>query len=372
MRLGVLFVFLGLDFGVKQLANHFKGIRKEGEPTLRTRDEVFNHGILPNRSADEEFGPLKAPYHSNSLGLRDSHVRDVPPCGPNFRVLFLGNSFTEGGGFPWEDIFVGRVQKALQGEGVEVLNGAVASYSPLLCRLKVEDLILKKKIRIDMVVMCLDVGTVRDVYFFEETPEGTSRFLPYGPFQAQAARLARADFVCQWLEKNVEKNFVVLGAVTRNLRLLYLAQTRDDGLGLMDTIPDWAYNWPEYQGPQEKLIREGLARSERQMEDLASFLQQQKVRLAVVVYPWPQQIRAGKADSRMVTFWSNWCHRHGAFFLSVFPDFLSQGLPDEILRAYYIEGDRHWNVGGHRLVAGALLDPRRGLPLWIGESRRNP
>ena len=91
------------------------------------------------------------------------------------------------------------------------------------------------------------------------------------------------------------------------------------------------------------------------MTEIAEFLRSQGVSLTVVVYPWPQQVRVGKFESRAVTEWRIWCRENGADFIDLFPEILGQGNADEVLGKFYIRNDAHWNEAGNRLVGEALL-----------------
>jgi hypothetical protein len=44
----------------------------------------------------------------------------------------MGDSFTEGISIGWDQAFVGIISNTLERQGIEVLNGAVVSYCPLL------------------------------------------------------------------------------------------------------------------------------------------------------------------------------------------------------------------------------------------------
>jgi len=349
-------VALAADFGFRQVYLKFKkpGPGPESHP-IRVSDENFHHGLKPNSQAIDSYGPLSAPYFSNSLGLRDEKIRDVPLRTDQPRILFIGDSFTEGGPIPWEKTFVGIVAAGLKSKNVEVLNAGVASYAPTLIKIKLRHLLRDRGLKVDRVVVCIDISDIKDELYYEEGSDGKARQVPYGPFRDQAERLRRIDEICGWLEAHVENNFVILGAVVRNLRLQWRKHGDKTGVTAYDEIPLWAYGWPDYQGPYGKYVEQGLAKAKHNMSEIAEFLRTQKTRLTVVVYPWPQQVRVGKLESRAVTEWRNWCRENGADFIDLFPEILGQGTAQEVLAKYYIRNDAHWNEAGNRLVGEALL-----------------
>jgi hypothetical protein len=354
---------LGLDFGVRQI--YLKVWKKpflDVHP-LRQKDENFHHGIKPNSEGLDTYGPYSAKYFSNSLGLRDEKIREVSLEADHPRILFIGDSFTEGGPILWDKTFVGRVAQELKSHNIEVLNAGVASYCPITERIKLRQLLGEKRLRVDRVLLCLDISDLKDIFYYEEDREGKVREIPYGPFHDKAGRLRRADEVCGWLENHVEKNFVILGAIVRNVRLQWRRHASSTGVTEYDAIPDWAYNWPDYRGPHENLVEKGLVKIKAEMTLLAQELKNLGVPLTLVVYPWPQQVKAGSKPSRAETEWASWAKQNGAQFISLFPVFVNPEPAEEVIQKYYWKNDAHWNEEGHRLVAEALLRPEGGILL---------
>ena len=354
---------VGFDFGVRQVYLKFWKKPFQDLYPLRVADDSFHHGIKPNSQGVDVFGPHSAPYFSNSLGLRDERIREVPLVAEHPRILFIGDSFTEAGPIPWEKTFVGRVAEALKAKGIEVLNAGVASYCPTTERVKLRQLLQKKGLKVDRVVLCLDISDLKDEFYYEEGSDGKVRQIPYGPFAEKAEKLRRIDEVCGWLEANVEKNFVIIGAIVRNARLQWRRHASPTGVTEHDAIPEWAYNWPDYRGEHADLVEKGLAKIKAEMTRLAGELREQGVALTLVVYPWPQQVRAGTKPSRAETEWESWARENGVQFISLFPVFVNSTPAEEVIERYYWKNDAHWNEEGHRLVAEALLGPGKGISL---------
>lgn len=351
-----LAVALGVDFGVRQL--YLKFWKKPFLDThpLRQADENFHHGIKPNSEGVDTYGPYSAKYFSNSLGLRDEKIREVDLRTDRPRILFIGDSFTEGGPISWEKTFVGRISDAMKVLGIEVLNAGVASYCPTTERVKLRQLLGEQGLQVSRVVLCLDISDLKDEFYYEEGPDGKVRQTAYGPFADQAEKLRRIDEACSWLESNIENNFVILGAIVRNARLQWRKHASPTGVTEYDAIPDWAYNWPDYQGPHQNLVEKGLHKIKKEMTRLSNELKARNIPLTLVVYPWPQQVRAGMRPSRAETEWAAWAVENGAQFVSLFPVFVNETPAEEVLSRYYWKNDAHWNEEGHRLVAEALLE----------------
>lgn len=352
-------VLLFCDWGVRQI---YLLVWKKPFLDLhphRVQNEYYHHGILPNQASEDIYGPYRAPYFSNSLGFRDAQIREVPLVGDRPRILLVGDSFTEAGPIPWEKSFAGILAASVTGENFEVLNAGVASYSPEIIWAKVKFYLENLGLKVDRVMVFIDISDIKDELFYQKGADGGVEQIPYGPFHEHAKELGRVDQICHWLETRVEKNFVILGAMVRNLRLQWRRTTSKTGVMASDEIPDWAYSWPDYEGPYQNLVEQGLLKAKENMTQLAKFLGKKGIPLTVVVYPWPQQVRAGTRPSRAETEWGAWARENGAEYISLFPLFVNQKPAEQILVQYYWKNDAHWNEAGHALVAEELIKRRK-------------
>lgn len=119
---------------------------------LRVPSDVFHHTLKPNgRHAVETWGNVSYILSTNSLGFKDRAPRDIPLSSNKVRLLFLGDSFTEGVGLEYEKTFVGLIDSALQPHRIEVFNAGVASYSPAIYFKKAEYLLEEIGLKVDHV-----------------------------------------------------------------------------------------------------------------------------------------------------------------------------------------------------------------------------
>ena len=134
-----------------------------------TPNRFYHHALIPNLSSEARWGFAHYPIATDSLGLRDKTPREVPPVGTHPRLLFLGNSFTEGVGVPYERTFVGIIADRIRRAGgdTEVFNGGVASHSPRLYFLHLLDLVERQGARFDEIVVFIDVSDIQDELAYE-------------------------------------------------------------------------------------------------------------------------------------------------------------------------------------------------------------
>jgi len=347
----VLLAVVGADFAFTRVY-HWLSPRPaaRGQTGLRVRSEIFHHGFQPLASVRDDWGSRLTDYRINSLGLRDASARQVPLLSDRRRLLFIGDSFTEGIGIAYDKTFVGLVARALEPKGVEVLNAGCASYSPIIYYRKVRWL-LDQGFRFDELAVFIDIGDIQDevTYFLDadgnvasderrrirEERENIRYALP---------RLLQDLTVRQFLKRNT----IGLFALYQGLEEAVKNEDRRDGL------------WTADPRLYEQFGREGLARARRHMDLLADLLAQHGIRLTVAVYPWPDQVRRGDLRSLPATFWRQWAADRGAGFLDYFPRFVDVARSREVLARDFIRGDIHWSEAGHQVVADGFLESWAG------------
>lgn len=356
----VLIFFLGFDFAVRRIYLAF-----ENKPAGRVADPVFDHGLRPNCAWKDRYGVYEAPYFSNSLGFRDSRIRDVPLTSGRPRILLIGDSFTDGVGVPWEETFAGYLEQALAPRGIEVLNAGCNSYTPILSKIKIRHLVEKVGLQFDQVFLFLDMSDVKDELFYEEDDQGRARLIPYGPFASEAGWGTRVEEWSEISENWIEPNFVVLGALSRNLKLWLRKASRKElgkrGLFTNQAPPRWILEWEDYDGPERPVIEAGVAKLKQSIRELAQFLRARDIPLTLVVYPYPFHVLQGNREASVVKIWEPWCAEQGISFVDLFPEFVGVGAGPETVATYYLQGDCHWNAAGHRQVAEAILQKSDSL-----------
>src|SRR5262249_41625176 len=133
----------------------------EPERSARVQSAIYDHGFLPNFAGTERWGRASYRFYTNSLGLKDGAVRDVPLRAPMRRVVVIGDSFTEGLGMPHENTFVGLLNGAGQKSArkTEFLNAGVSGYSAAVYYRKIRYLI-DSGLQFDEVLVAVDAGEV--------------------------------------------------------------------------------------------------------------------------------------------------------------------------------------------------------------------
>ena len=99
--------------------------------TIYQPDRLFGQSLIPNSECREKTDEYEVLYKINSLGLRD-YERSYEKEEGTFRILFLGDSFTQGIGVNLEDTMAKKLEAKLKGIGggqFETVNGGIAASS---------------------------------------------------------------------------------------------------------------------------------------------------------------------------------------------------------------------------------------------------
>ncbi|HEY6003157.1 MAG TPA: carbamoyltransferase N-terminal domain-containing protein [Anaeromyxobacter sp.] len=290
----------------------------------------YHHGLKANFDAVQEWHELRYRMTTNSLGLKDERVREVPLRGDRPRILVLGDSYAEGVGFPFGETAAGRFWDAIGRDRWEVLNGAVESYSPRLYLLKLRHLLDVVGLRIDELVVFIDISDPQDDLLYDEwTPtQETYRLETFLQQHSLFRRLMRRHLV--------------------TLTPLRQRMWKDE-----ETFERERATWTLEPGLLERWAARGLARSADHMAEVDAECRRRGIRLTIVVYPWVYQVLAGDRDSVQAAFWREFAASRGIDFVDLFPELVDPSREPD-LSPFLPPPDNHWSAAGNRRVGEAL------------------
>ena len=309
--------------------------RNEGA-VLRVRHPLYHHDLAPDADITPRWGNLRYRVCTDANGFKAACDRLPRDATRHFDVAFIGDSFTEGVGYAFEETAVGAFAAAHP--ELSVANLGVASYCPGIYLSKIRYL-LDKGFSFGRVIALPDMSDIDD--------ECTHYALRDGRV------IGKKDPDCALYYTELVRYFKYSTRIFRPL-LQRLFPYTDPDAGRYGELG--RANWPYL--PRNEAVERGIDRATGAMRELKNLLDSRGIPLSVAVYPWPEQLRRGKTRHRGVTLWEEFCAREkcrgftdagAALFAEA-----EQNGAEAVIARYYIPGDAHFNAEGNRLLFEAL------------------
>jgi lysophospholipase L1-like esterase len=322
-------------------------------------DEVRHHKLVPNAYAKFEQKDFSYVQRNNDFGLRGREVTVEKPD-ETYRILTLGDSFTMGKGVEDDQTFSVLLEETLNSElrgcdaryqQIEVLNGGVDSYSPIISYLYLTRVL--EVLEPDMVILNLDNSDLIQEWAYRRIAIRDDQGNIVGVPGKQLKRPLSAKFR-DWIESNLYitrlllfhankwlgyKDLTVRGVITRaNAEII--AHT------LMSDQIDRTLQWND--------IFESLAL-------IRDFVDARSMKFVLSLYPWAHQVSDKEWVPGRYTYMNSedrsidnydqkimsLASQSGIDVISVYESFANYGGSNPL----YFDNDPHFTMQGHQLMA---------------------
>ena len=347
-----------------------------------------HHRLLPNgrfRHTSYEYDYIWA---NNSLGMRDrERPRQKPPDA--FRILILGDSMIQGQGVTLEDAMVTRLEGLLnhpaRTKPIEVLNGGVFGYSPMLEYLYLQEIV--DPLQPDLVVVGFflqnDVG--EDNFYARKarsSPNGEAisfddREWPWSSILEMLDRgpeLQTLDMVGEfrgghWWEgvKDVLRHSQVLRLVKSHVDgLAYPARREREFALVREHQDDIRYDLGLVNYPvRTREERLGYwAFSAKYLETMSALCRARGVPMVLLVIPPAERLDGTTEFDEPYEVLHELGRRLSVPVVNLLPDFVGKDP-----YSLYYKFDRHWTPEGNRLAAEVVARELRRVGVLPGEDR---
>lgn len=335
--------------------------------TFRSKHFYYHHGLLPNRKAVAEWYNISYPLYTNSLGFRDSGNTEVPLTTDKNRILFLGDSHTEGVGVSFQDTFTGRLLEVVDSSRQEILNAAAVSYSPRIHYLKAKYLLEEVGLKFDELFVFLDMSDIQNEIVYEnyqpEDPDIINRLfyavknaaLNYSFTAHTLSVIQRNNQTARFLEKAEQFDEYRKKEAHVDALELYASffSEFDDNVLLANPKFHGVSGWL-YDDDFAELANKGLELGKENMIRLHDLCTRKGIKMYLAVHPWQEQIKVGNSEDRYVRFWKDFAEEYNIEFINLYPGFINPPVSAAFGMEYFIPDDNHWNKNGHWLVSKEL------------------
>ena len=360
---------LAVTYVVLDLAAGWILIRPLSPPLVP--DQVRHHKLVPDSYSEFNQRDFSYVQRVNSHGLRgaDFPTEKAPDT---FRILMLGDSFTMGKGVEDDETFSVLLQKLLNASGrtcgrtIEVLNGGVDSYAPILSFLELKQL---QSLRPDMVVENLDVSDlVQETAYRHQAERGANGEIVGVPQRGDPDSLV--DKVRSWTEKHLFLTRVVLFYATRTFAYREVTVRDVVNRASAETVAH------TLEGDIDRTAQwEAIFESIDQMH---KFSEANGMDFLMTIYPWPHQLSAHEWAAGRAAFMASDAKLSDNSVNTIRAMSTAKGIPlldtTPAFKAYsgtarlFFDHDMHWTTTGHQVMAKAIADHfLAGTPRWCSQ-----
>ena len=322
----------------------------------RVPSKIYHHDLLPNINVIEPWGfKLEKKLITNSLGFRDFTNKKIAKKVKKKRLLLIGDSAIEGAGYDYEFTLGGLLQNYLINE-YEVLNSAIASYSPSIYFKKTEHFINEGYI-FDKAIIFLDPSDIIDELFIRYDKNNNILI-----DQKNVNKKKITDFLIN--NFLIFRSFLRISDATENiknfLKLKYNASKKYNKSFFKTTTEDTLFYrmthvdrsaWT-FDNSLFKNYKDGLEKSEKNLNKLINLLKNNFIDISFVLYPHPSQIFY--EDKYHQPYWIDWANKKNLKTINLYKNFNSLNNRKLILDTF-IFGDLHWNKAGTKIVFENLI-----------------
>ena len=355
-------LFLIIDYSLKKTIVYFSATVED----IYIKHPIYNHTFKKNSQ-------IKVKHHlvenyeiiTNSLGFKDKKSRYINQTSPKKRIVFIGDSFTEGVMLNYEDTFIGMIDKKLSTKNIEVLNAARSSYSPIIYWKKIEHLIKVEKLEFNELVVFIDISDNQDEVERYELNSGRVIY---------QQEIAEVESLKKKIKSFINNNFIITYKISDfvfdTLRLNTEERKRKEIIQKMEETQNFWMNFINFSHNRDKWTidnqayeqygKEGIVKMSKYMKKLKKLLDIHNIKMIIAVYPWVSQIWYEDLNSLQVKIWKEFSRENNIKFINFFPHMVKKGISEnqklDILKKYYIPYDLHFNKNGNQLISKIFLN----------------
>ena len=361
----IFILFLVIDFTYSKFF-----LINEKKININIKHKIFHHHLLPNFE-EIQGGGLHPKFKviTNSLGFRDSKVREIDLKKKN-RLVFIGDSFTYGVLLDYEYTVPGLADIYFREKEIEVLNAGVSSYSPSIYYYKTK-FFIEQGLKFSHLVVFIDISDIEDeaIIYVEDKQNKLVKTNPEYVITTPQRLVQKSEVnknsentIKEFLKLNFNSTYTFLKYIDDNFveqnffknKILYLFKKKK--IEFIEEFVSEKYireRWTIDENVRKKYDL-GIQKSIYYMGLLKNLLDENEVKLTIVVYPGIPQIYHNDLESIQVKIWEEFSRKNSNQFINLFPVFINNEnqdltVQDKILKNF-ISYDIHWNKNGSKIV----------------------
>ena len=326
----------------------------------RIANKNYHHSFKEEVDTFDYWGSYKYKFFTNSLGFKDKSNRKInKETNHKRRIIIIGDSFTEGIGFKYEDTFLGLLDNQMINQNIEILNAGVASQSPIIYFKKIKHLIQVKKIKFNELIVFLDISDIPDEFYYNINFDSNDikkfslrNYLQEFLLQSTSTYLF---FDIIFTKINILKeNLILRFKASEEFNISFL-NTNIEHMNLFKSINAERGNWTSDINLWKLYGKKGRELADFYLNELQEICASNKIKLSIVIYPWPIHIYYEYEPVFHRNYWKEWSKNRNIQFIDLF-DYFETEKPQKTINNFFISGDIHWNKTGHHYIYEIMMN----------------
>jgi hypothetical protein len=344
----ILFLILDVTIGKYLYKKFIKKQLVDVDQSFGLRDDTYDHKFSKNYNSIIGWGNARYKLCTDDNGFR-IHCKKMNINLKEFDIAFIGDSFTEGLGYDYENTFIGLIEDNLKEK--KIANLAMTSYSTSIYFSKINQLI-KTGYKFNEVIVFLDISDFPDdILCYSIKDNKVIRKKNYGNCYNNFN--AKANLYSTFFEKNFKFTLFLVDSIYQNKK----SKNKVFKDILNNSRSEWTYSYNKnnFKGLEfNKAILVPL----NNMAKLHELLSENSIDLSVAVYPWPGTLKNDNVNNKQVEIWKKFCLNRCKKFYNFMPILFSKVDKNNFYSSYkdlFIINDVHFNSNGHRIIANEFL-----------------
>ena len=319
----------------------------------------YHHSFKENVSTYDYWGKHKYKFKTNSLGFKDKTNREIRTLtNSKKRIIIIGDSFTEGIGYEYENTFVGLLSNHERNQNIEILNAGVASQSPIIYFKKMKHLIEKKKIKFNELIVFLDISDIPDEYYYNINFDSSDKKNYNLRDHLQEFFIKNSSlylfFDLIFFKINIQKDNYILKYKTSKKFKIDFFKTTSHHINLYKSLNVERGMWSHDINAWNSHGLKGRELADIYLTKLLELCERNNIKFTLTIYPWPIHIYYDHDSTFHRNYWINWANNKNIKLIDFFKYFLNDD-PSKIIEKFFISGDIHWNKNGHYLIHEIMM-----------------
>ena len=376
-----LFIFFVIDLSLTQLYLfnfYYKKLEKQYISDLENRVPNKNYKYTFKKRSSFKSNYIGHEYivKTNNLGFRDYEVRDLNKN--SYYTIVIGDSFVEGVALEYKDTLVAQLNKKIQKNNInnyEFLNAGVSSYSPYIYQRKVISIIKENPwLKTDRVILLLDKSDVPDeLNYFD--PKQRPEYFPvekedynFKYNEDFFTDLKRGDLWRFLSKQTTSGSFLkivgdIIDVERRNLRDRYKLSRKlgksffkisSKQVKAFRSINTRKHIANYFHGNLwETKGKKSIDFSIENINKLKNYLNKKKIKLLVVLFPWPFEIVNEIPRENYTNYIIQELMKNEINYVSTYKYFLKGDIYSNI-SDNYIYNDMHFNRQGNKILSDVI------------------